>query len=239
MTDFTSAAVFITSLRGEILLQHREENDGSRWPGHWVAPGGHREAGESPYDNARRELREETALDIEGLLPFDQVPHPADSGTVAYFHAIWEGDPDELVCGEGQDLKFVPFADVPSMKVAPHIADYVRQLEGHLRVGKPRVWAQIQAVHDRMRTHGEKIGQPLLPLLMLKVQEEAGEAAQALMGVLGANPRKGAYSSMEEFQHELCDLITAGMIALRATSPQAATILSDHVAKWDLKQGRA
>ncbi|MEV7508319.1 NUDIX domain-containing protein [Streptomyces sp. NPDC089922] len=232
MTDFGSAAILITNSRSEILLQLREENDGSRWPGFWVAPGGHRDPGESPYENARRELREETALDIEGLLPFEPVLHPQDSGSVRYFHAIWDGDPSELVCGEGQDLRFVPIGAVPSMKVAPHIADYVRQLEGHLRVGKPRVWAQIELVHQRVKKHCDSIGQPLLPMQVVKIQEEAGEAAQALLGVLGANPRKGHSHTLEDLQSELCDVITAAMIALRATTPDAATVLSDHVSKW-------
>ncbi|WP_195911175.1 hypothetical protein [Streptomyces kaniharaensis] len=37
---------------------------------------------------------------------------------------------------------------------------------------------------------------------------------------------------MADLQGELCDVITAAMVALRETTPDAASILADHLAGW-------
>jgi 8-oxo-dGTP diphosphatase len=51
---------------GEILLLQRAE--GSALAGQWFLPGGAVDAGELPEDGARRELREESGLEIDGEL---------------------------------------------------------------------------------------------------------------------------------------------------------------------------
>ena len=45
-----------------LMLRNKEPNLGL-----WVAPGGKLEPGESPYDCAKRELYEETGLEVHGL----------------------------------------------------------------------------------------------------------------------------------------------------------------------------
>jgi 8-oxo-dGTP diphosphatase len=50
--------------RGRVLLMRRNKEPNL---GLWVAPGGKVEAGESPYDCAERELREETGLSARKL----------------------------------------------------------------------------------------------------------------------------------------------------------------------------
>lgn len=76
------------------------------------------------------------------------------------------------------------------------------------------------------------------PLLrVLKLQEEAGEAAQAVIGALGANPRKGRTHGWEDVQSELCDVIITSMVALSTLTPDAAGVFQrrlDAVAKRSL-----
>ena len=50
--------------RDRVLLMHRRKEPNR---GLWVAPGGKVEPGESPYECARRELREETGLEAAKL----------------------------------------------------------------------------------------------------------------------------------------------------------------------------
>jgi len=62
----------------------------------------------------------------------------------------------------------------------------------------------------------------MAPLMrLLKLQEELGEAAQATMGALGANPRKGKSHTWEDAEAEVCDVILSGMVLLATLTPNA------------------
>ncbi len=59
-------AVLVYALRkGEVLLMHRAKEPNL---GLWTAPGGKVELMESPHDTARREMAEETGLEVQDLL---------------------------------------------------------------------------------------------------------------------------------------------------------------------------
>jgi hypothetical protein len=49
---------------------------------------------------------------------------------------------------------------------------------------------------------------------MLKITEEAGEAAAAWIGVLGQNPRKGVTHSLEDVFSELSDVVITAKVAI-------------------------
>ncbi|WP_236049550.1 MazG-like family protein [Paractinoplanes ovalisporus] len=49
---------------------------------------------------------------------------------------------------------------------------------------------------------------------ILKVTEEAGEAAQAWIGLLGQNPRKGVTHTREEVAAELADVAFTALVAI-------------------------
>ncbi|NWF25277.1 hypothetical protein HW130_03190 [Streptomyces sp. PKU-EA00015] len=53
-----------------------------------------------------------------------------------------------------------------------------------------------------------------ITLRLLKITEEAGEAAAAWIGVQGQNPRKGVTHIHPDVQDELCDVILTAAVAL-------------------------
>ncbi len=66
-THITGSA-FIVGPRGIVLLRHRRL-------GIWVQPGGHVDAGETPWDAARREAIEETGLPVRFLGTQPELAH--------------------------------------------------------------------------------------------------------------------------------------------------------------------
>ncbi|MEU9786141.1 hypothetical protein AB0H92_35200 [Streptomyces phaeochromogenes] len=60
---------------------------------------------------------------------------------------------------------------------------------------------------------------------LMKVTEEAGEAAAAYIGTTGQNPRKGTTHTRADVADELCDVIIAAAVALHAFTPAAPAVL--------------
>ncbi|MEW1658953.1 MazG-like family protein [Streptomyces sp. NPDC093707] len=66
-------------------------------------------------------------------------------------------------------------------------------------------------------------------LRFLKLSEEAGEVAQAVIGATGQNPRKGHSHTWDDVQAELCDVIVTAMVALRTLTPDAQRVFEGHL----------
>ncbi|MFD3549278.1 MazG-like family protein [Streptomyces sp. NPDC058655] len=71
-------------------------------------------------------------------------------------------------------------------------------------------------------------------LQVLKIGEEFGEAAQAVIGARGTNPRKGHSHTWEDVHDEVCDVIITGMVALARMRPDAAAYFAGQL---ELKAG--
>lgn len=80
-------------------------------------------------------------------------------------------------------------------------------------------------------THAESEPSWRVTILMriLKVQEEAGEVASAVVGATGQNPRKGVTHSWHDVMEELTDVAVTAMVAM-------ATI--DHASWYDIMNSR-
>ncbi|WP_223182512.1 MULTISPECIES: MazG-like family protein [unclassified Streptomyces] len=59
-------------------------------------------------------------------------------------------------------------------------------------------------------------------LQVLKLAEEVGEAAQAVVGARATNPRKGRSHSWEQVQEEVADVVITGMVTLARMRPADA-----------------
>ncbi len=74
---------------GRILLVKHVPERGGFWQGKWICPGGRLEPGETIEEGIKREVREETQLEIDlvaPLHPFDRIVH---SGDKVSLHVIY------------------------------------------------------------------------------------------------------------------------------------------------------
>ena len=74
-------------------------------------------------------------------------------------------------------------------------------------------------------------------LRVMKLSEEVGETTQAIIGVLGQNPRKGVTHTWQDVEAELCDVILTAMVALTTFNSDARKVFAErleHVAARSL-----
>ena len=79
--------------------------------------------------------------------------------------------------------------------------------------GDERIWTAVRDAREWLdRSNGTL---PLeLTCRILKMTEEAGEAAQAWIGALGQNPRKGVTHTREQVAAELADVAFTALVAI-------------------------
>ncbi|MFK4064310.1 MazG-like family protein [Streptomyces sp. NPDC029674] len=105
--------------------------------------------------------------------------------------------------------------------------------------GRQDPWGTVERLYEWLDSHSRSAPQEALLLRMLKLSEEVGEVAQAVIGATGHNPRKGASHTWDDVQAELCDVIITAMVALRTLTPDAADVLAGHLRRVDERSGAA
>jgi len=101
-----SAGIILVDGQGRILLEHRSDDPSIMFPGFWGITGGAAQAGESPEEAARREVAEETGLQVREAAPFRRYPEEDAAGLryeLYIFHAPLPAG--EARPGEGQALR--------------------------------------------------------------------------------------------------------------------------------------
>ncbi len=109
---------------GEVLLVRRAYPPRA---GEWSLPGGHLELGESLVDGVRREVREETGIEVEVgpvVEVFDRVHHDGD-GRVRYHFVIvdflcWPVGGVLVAGDDAADARWVARADLAGLGVNSH-----------------------------------------------------------------------------------------------------------------------
>ncbi|MFJ9538262.1 MazG-like family protein [Streptomyces sp. NPDC101225] len=93
------------------------------------------------------------------------------------------------------------------------------------------LWSTIDDLWTWLDGHRPHDGREALLLRMLKLSEEVGEVAQAVIGATGQNPRKGVTHSWQDVQGELCDVVITALVALRTLTPEAREVFTRHLAR--------
>ncbi|MEW2494022.1 MazG-like family protein [Streptomyces nodosus] len=93
-----------------------------------------------------------------------------------------------------------------------------------------RTWEQVDRLRKWLDEEAAEASLADVRLLrVLKIGEEFGEAAEALHGALGANPRKGRSHDWPDVQKELADVIVTAMVALATISPDARHVFDERL----------
>ncbi|MEV6689538.1 MazG-like family protein [Streptomyces sp. NPDC051130] len=96
-----------------------------------------------------------------------------------------------------------------------------------------RTWdttAELAAFFDEKAAHVPAEQRKVLQVL--KIGEEFGEAAQAVIGATGTNPRKGLSHTWDDVVAEVCDVMVTSMVALhRLGVPDPAAVFAAHLQK--------
>ncbi|MBK3579667.1 MazG-like family protein [Streptomyces sp. MBT65] len=93
------------------------------------------------------------------------------------------------------------------------------------------LWAGIEDLWTWVDTNRPVEGREGLLLRILKLSEEVGEVAQAVIGATGQNPRKGVTHTWDDVQGELCDVVITALVALRTLTPDTQEVFARHLAR--------
>ena len=95
----------------------------------WEFPGGKIDPAESHVDALRREMREELETDVSVReLVFDVThTYPDRTVTLYFYRCVLTGEPRPLL---GQDMRWVPRAELPSLGFPPADEELIRKLVG-------------------------------------------------------------------------------------------------------------
>ncbi|GGX37856.1 MazG-like family protein [Streptomyces chryseus] len=91
-------------------------------------------------------------------------------------------------------------------------------------------WDGVQKLRGWLDDENQAAAGDVKLLRVLKIGEEFGEAAEAITGALGANPRKGNSHTWQDVEKELADVIVTSMVALATITPDAEKVLEHRVA---------
>lgn len=93
----------------------------------------------------------------------------------------------------------------------------------------PELWASIDDLWEWLDDSRPIEGREGLLLRILKLNEEVGEVAEAVIGATGQNPRKGVTHTWDDVQSELCDVVVTALVALRTLTPDAREVFARHL----------
>jgi 8-oxo-dGTP diphosphatase len=117
-----AAMLLIVTEDGDLLLHHRDDKPGIPNPDCWAGFGGAVEDGETVDGAVRREVREETGLQIaDPIFLTEAVDHEGDGRTVSLFYLAGGVRPEDIDLHEGAGIGVHAIEDLPGLKITPFV----------------------------------------------------------------------------------------------------------------------
>jgi NTP pyrophosphatase (non-canonical NTP hydrolase) len=108
--------------------------------------------------------------------------------------------------------------------------------DGSTDASADQIWAAVGAARAWLDA-ANGTSEAELGLRILKIVEEAGEAAAAWIGVIGQNPRKGVTHTRDDVAAELADVVITALVAIESLGLDARATLEATAAKVHARIG--
>jgi 8-oxo-dGTP diphosphatase len=106
----------------KLILHHRDEEPGVLHPGCWAGFGGAVEDGESDEQAVRREMREETEIDVRNpIFLSEEFDHEGDGSVISLFYVVGGIHLSDIRLHEGSGVGLFEVEELPSLKLSPFI----------------------------------------------------------------------------------------------------------------------
>ncbi|MFJ9952637.1 MazG-like family protein [Kitasatospora sp. NPDC091207] len=90
-------------------------------------------------------------------------------------------------------------------------------------------WMIVNSLAAKLDSHFDRSDEQRWTVQALKLQEEAGEVAEAVIGALGANPRKGYSHDWDDVRKETCDVALSALVMLARMGGDPRRFFDDHL----------
>ncbi|MFC8449331.1 MazG-like family protein [Kitasatospora sp. NPDC057223] len=90
-------------------------------------------------------------------------------------------------------------------------------------------WELVNSLAVKLDTHFDRSDELRWTVQALKLQEEAGEVAEAVIGALGANPRKGFSHDWDDVRKETCDVALSALVMLARMGGDPRRFFEEHL----------
>jgi 8-oxo-dGTP diphosphatase len=120
-----NAVAVIVNEDNKILLLKRSDYPDSWMPNKWALVGGGIDKGETPENAIKREVKEETGLEIDDFInAFTIQRHKESIETV--FTCRYKGDPTDITLDkENTNYGWFSVAEIEFLDIVPHLIEYV------------------------------------------------------------------------------------------------------------------